>query len=142
MSGSLAGRIISGVLVLVLALGPVAPARAQNSAGGAPNGALQAFLLTSTYGVLAGTLTGLASLAFYGEPGEHGRNVAMGASLGLYVGLLLGAYLVYAPSLAAPSTDSESDEPEVDDADPMNLGVLPSWDPVKSTMQLGLVYKF
>lgn len=151
MSGSLAGRVVSGFLVLVLALGPVRQAQAQNTSSAPPSGALQAFLLTSTYGVLAGTLTGLASLAFYEEPGDHGRNVAMGASLGLYVGLLLGAYLVYAPQLAAPSNDSEDNESEEEDGDPMGLGYrsqepaalpLVSWDPQKSSMQLGLVYKF
>ncbi len=54
------------------------------------------FILTSTYGVLTGTMAGLASLAFYSSPGKHGRNVALGASLGLYTGILLGAYIVYA----------------------------------------------
>ncbi len=53
------------------------------------------FILTSTYGVMTGTLAGLATLAFVGSPGQHGRFVAMGASLGLYAGILLGAYIVY-----------------------------------------------
>jgi len=53
------------------------------------------FILTSTYGVMTGTLAGLASLAFVQSPGKHGRNVAIGASVGLYAGILLGAYIVY-----------------------------------------------
>lgn len=42
------------------------------------------------YGTVGGALLGTASLAFGGE----GRNVAKGASLGLYGGLLFGTYVV------------------------------------------------
>lgn len=42
------------------------------------------------YGIVAGTLLGTATLAFGGE----GRNIAKGASLGLYAGLIFGAYVV------------------------------------------------
>lgn len=42
------------------------------------------------YGVVAGTLLGTATLAFGGK----GRNIAKGASLGLYAGLIFGAYVV------------------------------------------------
>ncbi len=42
------------------------------------------------YGVVAGTLLGTATLAFGGE----GRNIAKGASLGLYAGLIFGAYVI------------------------------------------------
>jgi hypothetical protein len=150
MSGSLKGRIISGSLILVLALAPLRTLRAQTTSS-APSGSLQAFLLTSTYGVLAGTLTGLASLAFYEEPGDHGRNVAMGASIGLYVGLLLGAYIVYAPQMAAPSSESDDSDSDYEDDDPMDLGLrqalptsqpLVSWDPHRAAMQVGWAYRF
>ncbi|EQC44205.1 hypothetical protein [Bacteriovorax sp. Seq25_V] len=42
------------------------------------------------YGTVGGTLLGTASLAF----GAKGRSVAIGASLGLYAGLLFGGYVV------------------------------------------------
>lgn len=88
-----------------------------------PSGALQAFMLTTTYGVIAGTLTGLASLAFYENPGERTRNVAIGASLGLYMGILLGAYVVYVPALMQGSPDDDKEEEDVYDDDPIDLGV-------------------
>ena len=56
---------------------------------------MRAFVMSCTYGVLAGTLVGAATLAFTENPGDHLRNVAKGASLGLYAGILLGAYVVY-----------------------------------------------
>ncbi len=77
------------------------PARAQSGA------TARVFVLTSTYGVMAGSLTGLASLAFYEAPSENLRNVAMGASIGLYVGLLLGTYIVFfGPSSKAAHLDN------------------------------------
>lgn len=51
--------------------------------------------MLTTYGVLAGTLVGVASLAFTSQPGDNLKNIAKGASLGLYAGILLGAYVVY-----------------------------------------------
>jgi hypothetical protein len=53
------------------------------------------FLMSCTYGVLAGTLVGAASLAFTDKPGDNLNKVARGASLGLYAGILLGLYVVY-----------------------------------------------
>lgn len=53
------------------------------------------FIMSCTYGVLAGTLVGAASLAFISNPGDHLQTVARGASLGLYVGIGLGIYTVY-----------------------------------------------
>lgn len=44
----------------------------------------------SGYGVVGGALLGTASLAF----GASGRAIAKGASLGLYAGLLFGAYVI------------------------------------------------
>ncbi len=58
------------------------------------------FIMSCTYGVLAGTLIGAASLAFVDRPSENLNKVARGASIGLYAGILLGAYVVYiVPSL-------------------------------------------
>lgn len=52
--------------------------------------------MSCTYGVLAGTLVGAASLAFTKKPSDNLHRVARGASLGLYTGILLGLYVVYA----------------------------------------------
>lgn len=146
---------LSGLLIVATLLMPLSVRAQQKSSS---NGALQAFMLTTTYGVIAGSLTGLASLAFYDKAGEHSRNIAIGASLGLYMGLLLGTYVVYGPSLrkAMPTLDSGEEE---DLDDPMNLGAqldlaLPvpgsyqasttpwvNWDPKKGA-QVGLIYNF
>jgi hypothetical protein len=53
------------------------------------------FIMSCTYGVMAGTLVGAASLAFTKKPSENLQKVARGASLGLYTGILLGVYVVY-----------------------------------------------
>lgn len=53
------------------------------------------FITSVTYGVLAGTLVGVASLAFTSNPGENLNKIARGASLGLYLGIGLGLYVVY-----------------------------------------------
>ncbi|MCB0356141.1 MAG: hypothetical protein KDD40_03995, partial [Bdellovibrionales bacterium] len=57
--------------------------------------AMKEFVRSCTYGVLAGTLVGAATLAFTEQPGENINRVARGASLGLYAGILLGLYVVY-----------------------------------------------
>lgn len=62
--------------------------------------------MSCTYGVLAGTLVGAASLAFVDKPGDNLNRVARGASFGLYAGILLGFYVVYiVPGLDAPDED-------------------------------------
>lgn len=53
------------------------------------------FIMSASYGVLAGTLVGAATLAFSDKPGENLNKVARGASFGLYAGILLGLYVVY-----------------------------------------------
>lgn len=53
------------------------------------------FIMSCTYGVLAGTLVGTAILAFEDQPGDNLNKVARGASIGLYAGILLGLYVVY-----------------------------------------------
>ncbi len=72
-------------------------------------GTVKEFITASTYGVLTGTLVGVASLAFSDQPGDNLQNVARGASLGLYLGIALGAYVVY----GVPSQD----EPEYDESE-------------------------
>ena len=56
---------------------------------------MREFVMSCSYGVLAGTLVGVATLAFTDRPGDNLNKVARGASLGLYAGILLGAYIVY-----------------------------------------------
>lgn len=56
---------------------------------------MREFIMSCTYGVLAGTLVGAALLAFTDQPGENLSKVARGASIGLYTGILLGIYVVY-----------------------------------------------
>jgi hypothetical protein len=51
--------------------------------------------MSCSYGVLAGTLVGAATLAFTNKPGDNINKVARGASLGLYAGMILGAYVAY-----------------------------------------------
>lgn len=76
------------ILLFSLSLSLGSKADAQSLAG-------KEFILSCTYGVLAGTLVGFASLAFTDQPGENLNRVARGASLGLYLGIALGAYVVY-----------------------------------------------
>ena len=64
------------------------------------------FIMSCTYGILTGTLVGFASLAFTDQPGENLNRVARGASLGLYLGIALGAYVVY----MVPSQMDEEDQ--------------------------------
>ena len=56
------------------------------------------FMMSCTYGVLAGTLVGAATLAFESQPGDKLYKVARGASIGLYTGIALGLYVVYGVS--------------------------------------------
>jgi hypothetical protein len=58
-------------------------------------GPTREFITSVTYGVLAGTLVGVASLAFTTNPGENLNKIARGASLGLYLGIGLGLYVAY-----------------------------------------------
>lgn len=110
--------------------------------------ASRVFLLTSTYGVLVGTLTGLASLAFYEEPGTHKRNIALGASLGLYTGILLGSYIyLLAPDPNAPRATpavEEDDEEAQREAQPVENPerFVMGWDPSTEQVVLGLSFKF
>jgi hypothetical protein len=56
------------------------------------------FLKSCGYGTLIGAGLGAASLAFVEDPGSKLSNIARGASLGLYIGVGVGAYLWNAPS--------------------------------------------
>ena len=139
MSHRFLGRVLGSILVLgAFFTGPNARA--------AKPAASRVFLLTSTYGVLVGTLTGLASLAFYEEPGTHKKNIALGASLGLYTGILLGSYIY----LLAPDPNAPRAAPVEEDDDEASVP-LPvekteqwavGWDPSREQVVLGLSLKF
>ena len=70
---------------------------------------MREFILSCSYGVLAGTLVGAATLAFSDKPGDNLNKVARGASIGLYAGILLGAYVVY--GVPGGASDEDDDEP-------------------------------
>lgn len=59
---------------------------------------MSTFLKSCGYGALAGAAVGLASLAVSDNPGGKTNNVARGASLGLYVGIGAGFYMVNNPT--------------------------------------------
>ncbi|MGB0454655.1 MAG: hypothetical protein ACPGJV_13180 [Bacteriovoracaceae bacterium] len=81
------------------------------SSANAADPRVKAVMLTSAYGTIGGALLGTASLAF----GTSGRAVAVGASVGLYVGLLFGGYVVLSHSMknrgpSEPDDSLENDE--------------------------------
>ena len=51
---------------------------------------LSDFLSACGYGTLIGAGVGVISLAFEKTPSEHSNNIARGASLGLYGGIIYG----------------------------------------------------
>lgn len=59
------------------------------------DGRVKALGTMAAYGTVGGALLGAATLAFDGS----GRNVARGASLGLYSGLIFGTYVVVTHAL-------------------------------------------
>jgi len=72
--------------------------------------AAKELFMSSAYGVLAGTLVGAASLAFTDQPGSNLKNIARGASLGLYAGILLGLYVVYVVPSDGGDDDGSADD--------------------------------
>jgi hypothetical protein len=75
--------------------------------------ALNEFITSCTYGMLAGTLVGAASLAFSERPGDKLKNIAQGASLGLYAGIILGVYVVYI--VPSQNTIDEDNSPPIEE---------------------------
>lgn len=98
-----ASASIAAILILISFTVPRAFAQeGQNSQS-------REFIMSCTYGVLAGTLVGAASLAFTNKPGDNMNHVARGASIGLYTGILLGVYVVY----IVPGMESDPEEDPV-----------------------------
>lgn len=71
---------------------------------GSTEPALSTMLSSAAYGAGAGALVGTASLAFAPDPAANMNNIARGASLGLYAGVLWGAYQIWAPPSPSAST--------------------------------------
>lgn len=95
--------VLRSFLILTTILSLSVSVVAQDTEGGGmtsgnSSNAMREFIMSATYGVLAGTLVGAASLAFTDQPGQNLQRVARGASLGLYLGVALGAYVVYGVS--------------------------------------------
>jgi hypothetical protein len=81
-------KALASVLVCMVAVSSLVPRQADAEP-------MRDFIMSCSYGVLAGTLVGAATLAFSDKPGDNLNKVARGASFGLYAGILLGLYVVY-----------------------------------------------
>lgn len=90
------------------------------------------FIMSCTYGVIAGTLVGAASLAFTSQPGENLNFIARGASLGLYAGIALGAYAVYGVG-GGDSQNPDNPEGAPQEEQPQESRWQPLVSPVVST---------
>lgn len=99
------------ITAAVLNFSPKALAQGANEYQPEPTGnPTREFVMSCTFGVLAGTLVGAASLAFTDKPSDSLNRVARGASLGLYTGILLGLYVVYiVPGFEEPEVEEEED---------------------------------
>jgi hypothetical protein len=93
--------LISFLVSVSLLIIPVQKAHAIDSKA-------KVLISTSVYGAAGGALLGFASMAF----GTTSRSIAKGASLGLYAGMIFGAYVVashiYRPPMEAPYEGSDS----------------------------------
>lgn len=65
---------------------------------------MRTFLTSCAYGAGAGALAGVTALAFSDRPSENLSSVARGASLGLYVGMGVGLYMISQPDAASDSS--------------------------------------
>jgi hypothetical protein len=116
---------LAGIVCIFYCSGAFAQ-RASNTTSmqAAPDNPGREFLTSCTYGVLAGTLVGAASLAFVAKPGDNLNHVARGASLGLYAGIILGLYVVY---IVPGMDDTPEEEPPIARLDRMRFFVSPTF---------------
>ncbi len=104
------------VIVLITSLGLFCPNTSRADGG-------REFLLSCTYGVLAGALVGAASLAVEDNPSDKVHRVARGASLGLYGGIILGLYVVYVvPAQIEANENQELEEQYEEVIEPDDYG--------------------
>lgn len=85
------------VLIILLTVFLIKPQPAQ---AGIPPKA-KAFMVVSAYGTVGGALLGFATMAY----GTNSRAIAQGASLGLYAGLIFGAYVLASHKTADDQMD-------------------------------------
>jgi len=98
----------SVLLAVAVSFAPQAFAQGVNQYSMEQGNPTREFIMSCTYGVLAGTLVGAASLAFTDKPSDSVHRVARGASLGLYTGILLGLYVVYiVPGMEEPEPEED-----------------------------------
>lgn len=71
----------------------------------AMNPKAKAMIAVSAYGATGGALLGFASMAF----GAPSRTIFKGASLGLYAGILFGAYILASHAYAQPMENAYED---------------------------------
>lgn len=83
------------------------------------------FIMSCTYGVLAGTLVGAALLAFEDKPADNLQLVARGASIGLYMGIGLGYYTAFAVPNELQKEENEAIEGGVSQSQPSALMIFP-----------------
>jgi hypothetical protein len=78
---------------------------------------------------------GVATLAFTADPGDNLMNIARGASIGLYCGILLGLYLTYGTgdSDQPQGTINPEGVPSSGDSPPQSLMTRP--EPPKKVTQ-------
>ncbi len=115
-------------LVIVISLVMALPQGAKADSG-------REFLLSCTYGVLAGALVGAATLAVEDNPGDKIHRVARGASLGLYTGILLGVYVVYVvPAQIEAEQNNNLDQQYDNVIAPDDYGKIRYYKPPKMTV--------
>jgi hypothetical protein len=124
------GKIVTLIMLLVF----LAAKPAMASEG-------QQFFTTVVYGTVAGALVGVATLAFASDPGDNLMNIARGASLGLYVGIGLGAYLYYQDNNSTPSGTINPDGLPVDSDSPQSLLYKVKKDPLNGFSIYPTVHK-
>jgi hypothetical protein len=110
------------------------------------SGKMKVFITTSAYGAMAGALTGMASLAFYDTASSHTKNIAVGASLGLYTGILLSAYIIYGADMMKETPEDrrqrEREDKQVDLLGRKGFqGIFVAYDKVQRP-NVGFAYRF
>ena len=85
-----------GVLCLAIFLTQIlaAPSVSAQTSTLSTNQKMKTFLLASAYGTLIGATVGGISLAFSSNPSNDAPNIAKGASLGLYAGMIYGYFAI------------------------------------------------
>lgn len=78
---------------LLLAFGGRVHAATETTSQTQGSPVIKGIMIGTGYGLLGGTCLGIASLAFSQNPSKNFRNIAVGASIGLYAGILFGTYI-------------------------------------------------